>query len=1402
MRQWAGLVTVAADSVASNLPAILPQSALLRWYANRIVATGYAYTHLSTGVQLMIRLPRSTLIGLGLVYTIAIWVSAQPLLAERGIPFMWVAAGVAMGGALVAGTRFLPIILVGAFLGYAAVFTQLGLDGTRVIVIAVGLALSAVAQAWLGSWLVHRFVKPLPPLTLWRSLYSCGLLALAILPTSFIAVVILVAVQVPMVAGVPTTLWQWWLNVIAGVWLIVPWIVAGISWQEQRTADLLVWPVISLLLALLLFSLQLFWRDAWQQYERQLQTDTTDVVNLIDDRLARYEQAIRSIQGLFVASQEVEQHEFSTFSRSLLIQFPALQSVGWAPHVTQAERLSFERQIRENGIFDFVIREPGAPGPPAAVRDEYYPLTYVEPFARRRVVLGLDMAVEPIRRNTIAQARDSGRVMMTAPIRPYLTDVVTPAVLLIAPVYSSDVFPPTVEVRQARIRGIIMMLVSPARLIEQALQLVATPDLELLLIDTTDASLQPLAYLAGGVVRSPTVIPDPETFIREAAVVRTINRYGRSWQLVFRPGPGYPRPWFNSDAIQRSILGTATVVVVFFFIALRQTHEARQRRLMRTYALLSAINQMIIREREPQRIFAAVCQIAVQEGRFRMAWIGRPDLVAKRIEPVAVAGEARDYLVQFDFKITDDSACPTVQAFIKRQPVIINELAMNQLAAPWRDIAMQIGYRSSASFPLLVNDEVYATLNFYADQVGFFDTDELRLLNELAQDIAFAIVVGQQEAQLRASEQRNHLIVSALPDLVLRLRNDGLIIDVAAPHAMFMPVVLGDLLNHPIDQVFPPAIGAQYRSALHTAFTTGELQTLEYRLPVADRECFFEARIKAEPSSREAIAIIRDITDWRVTEQELQNERDLLAQRVAERTAELRLANTELSRAARAKDEFLANMSHELRTPLNSILALSESLLEELYGPLSERQRAAIHTLEASGRHLLTLINDVLDLAKIEAGRMDVVKEVVAASDVCEASLALIKEQANKKQIQLSLHLEDRQARFLADPRRLKQILVNLLSNAVKFTPAGGAVTLQVTTDVTQGTISFAVSDTGIGIAPEQLSRLFQPFVQLDSGLRRQHEGTGLGLVLVRRLTELHGGRVAVESTPSVGSTFTVILPYQPVLHADTSSHPDSAAPMQLALVIEDSVTTADQLARYLEELQIQPVLVTYGHEAVARAKDLRPDLILLDLQIPDRSGWEILADLKRDPELAPIPVVIVSVVDEPERGLAASAAAYLVKPINRAMLRRTLRQLSELKTDTSVSDHTNQRATVARILLAEDNETNRVILSDYLIAHGYELRVAHTGYEALALVTEWHPDLIIMDIQIPGIDGLEVIKRLRADQRFAQTPIIAVTALAMPGDRERCLLAGATDYFAKPIRLQRLVARIEQLLTRSQHAH
>jgi signal transduction histidine kinase len=258
----------------------------------------------------------------------------------------------------------------------------------------------------------------------------------------------------------------------------------------------------------------------------------------------------------------------------------------------------------------------------------------------------------------------------------------------------------------------------------------------------------------------------------------------------------------------------------------------------------------------------------------------------------------------------------------------------------------------------------------------------------------------------------------------------------------------------------------------------------------------------------------------------LENEKAMLAQRVAERTAELSAANAELERAARLKDEFLANMSHELRTPLNTILGMAEILQENVYGELNEEQQQTVSYIEESGRHLLALITDILDLAKIEAGKAELLIAPVAIDDVCQASLLFIKQTSQKKQIKVSSAFDNHVNVIRADERRLKQILVNLLSNAVKFTPEGGRVGLEVAGDEAQGVVHFTVWDTGIGVAEAEMKRLFEPFVQIDSSLSRQHEGTGLGLSLVYRLTEMHGGSVAVESKVGEGSRFTVSLPW------------------------------------------------------------------------------------------------------------------------------------------------------------------------------------------------------------------------------------------------------------------------------------
>ncbi len=1341
---------------------------------------------------------RSQLLGFGVVYTLTIWFGAQPILATRGIPIIWVAAGVALAMALLFGYRALPVIFVGALLGYSAVLGQLDIRPDQLVTGALAFAASAVMQAGLARFLIRYFGIQLPPTSIVAVAHTSVLIGLALLSAPLLAAAVMASLGISLVAAWPFVGLQWWLDLIVGVWLVTPWIVVGYSiWQRQALRDPWLWPVTSVLLALLVLSVQLIWRDAAAQYRQQVERDASEQVSLIEDWLDRYEQALQSLSALFLASQEVEPHEFTVFSRVLLSQLPAARAVGWAPRVLDQQRRAFEWQIQESGIPDFAVRDPGMPAPVAGQRAEYYPLTYQEPFAERRSTLGVDLAAEASRAAAIALARDSGQVVMTPPLLPYLAIDSPHALVMLAPVYSAGPPPQSTIERRERITGVVALLMSPETLIRQALAPVETSDLDLLILDVTESLPTLVAYISADAARQLPV--SSETFAREAAYTTTLQRNGRHWLIAAQPGSSYPSMWLNGNVISRIGIALASIALFFLFMGMRQRHESRQRRLTRTYALLSAINQMIIRERDPARIFAAACQIAVEQGHFRMAWIGRRNPSNNRLEPVAVAGNAGDYLKHLDIRLEPESACPTVQALLQQQPMIVNDLARDERVALWRERALALGYRASASFPLLVDGEVYATLSLYATEPAFFDQEEMKLLSELAQDIAFAIVVSRQGEQLRISEQRNQMIVSALPDIVFRLSRSGEIVDVAVPPGTALLAPPAAFLFQALEATLPPEISRQARAALAAAFASGDLQTIDYQLTIEGETRFFEARIKAIPGGSEAIAVVRDVTAWRQAEAQLQAERDLLAERVAERTAELSRANAELSRAVRAKDEFLANMSHELRTPLSAILALSESLLEGLRGSLTEPQQAAIRSIETSGRHLLALINDVLDVAKIEAGRMELSKEIVAVSDLCESSLSLIKEQAQKKRIALSMQIDQPHVRFLADPRRVKQILVNLLSNAVKFTPEGGAVTLQVTTDEAHGAISFTVRDTGIGIAPDQLRRLFQPFVQLDSRLSRQYEGTGLGLALVRRLTELHGGGVSVASEPGKGSAFTVTFPYQPLPSALVDAG-HALPPTRLALVVTDSITLAEQVARYLEGESLSPVICSTNDQVIERTLALRPDLIIID-EGADRHGWSLLSELKRHPEINQTPMVIMSDAPDHARAEASSAVACLLKPLKRQVVSALVTQLFQTGEESRRSEASVAGGDWVRLLLADDNEITLSVLGDYLRMRGYQVWVARNGREALALAREQQPDLIIMDIQMPEMDGLEAIRQLRRQQSFAQTPIIALTALAMPGDRERCLLAGASEYLAKPVELRYLVVRIEQLLRRAQHA-
>ncbi|MFN6483145.1 response regulator [Nostoc sp. DedQUE02] len=337
------------------------------------------------------------------------------------------------------------------------------------------------------------------------------------------------------------------------------------------------------------------------------------------------------------------------------------------------------------------------------------------------------------------------------------------------------------------------------------------------------------------------------------------------------------------------------------------------------------------------------------------------------------------------------------------------------------------------------------------------------------------------------------------------------------------------------------------------------------------------------------------------------------------------------------------------------------------------------------------------------------------------------------------------------------------------------------------------------------MGKLFQPFIQLDSSLNRQYSGTGLGLALVQKIITLHGGTVLVSSEVGKGSCFTVRIPYRTsnnLLRTQVTtslpSYPLLAKNAQV-LIIEDSVAAADQITRYLREMGMQSTIYPQGEGAVEEVLRVQPTLIILDLQLPNLSGWDVLNQLKTNPKTKDIPTIIISVVDEHSKGLAQGAFEYLVKPITRAQLQVTIEKLQHpaRSEEPSLIVLPEVFLETPLILLAEDNQANIDTMSGYLESRGYHLILANNGQQAIDLVRDQRPDLIVMDIQMPGMDGLEAIRRIRSDRQFVHIPIIALTALAMPGDRETCLAAGANEYLTKPVKLKQLVTTIQQLLKR-----
>ncbi len=543
----------------------------------------------------------------------------------------------------------------------------------------------------------------------------------------------------------------------------------------------------------------------------------------------------------------------------------------------------------------------------------------------------------------------------------------------------------------------------------------------------------------------------------------------------------------------------------------------------------------------------------------------------------------------------------------------------------------------------------------------------------------------------------------------------------------------------------------------------------------------------------------------------------------------------ELQQASKMKSEFLANVSHELRTPLNAIITLSDILLREISDAGDAEQMKQMQIIQRSGRNLLNLINDILDLSKIESGGVKPVYSEIPVRAVIEETIEHIRPLCVKKGLTLEHEFNKGVPEiFLTDQDKLTKALINLLGNAVKFTPTGG-ITVEVSPR-SKKALEIRVADTGVGIPADCYEDIFKEFHQLDSTDSRAFGGTGLGLAITRRIIEMMDGQVLVDSKPGKGSIFTILLPVKSQADVDVaqaSEPPRIPEPRRLPefsmelqddrdhlvpekktiLVVDDEPDSLYIMSHYLREGEYQIVFPQNGEDPVELAKRFMPATIMLDIIMPGRTGWDILRTLKSDSATKSIPVVMTSILSEQARAVDMGAAAYLSKPLEPENLHATLTEIEERSRKRRTffewaglfnlgRRHRLQRqvesagaAQASRILLVDDDKDTQYSLRLLLENAGYEVHFASSGPEALHKVGLVKPDLILMDIMMPGMNGYETTRALREKGDFKTVPIVAVTAKAMKGDRDQAILSGCNDYLAKPIMSAELLTMIERWL-------
>jgi len=1185
---------------------------------------------------------------------------------------------------------------------------------------------------------------------------------------------------------------------------------------------------------------------AQDESQRRFQLESQDIGQRIVARMQAYEVALRGVSGLMTGSDRVSPVEWQRALDQLQLQdrYPGIQAVAWSRYLKAEQLPAFRAEHLAEGWLDYQMF-------PAGERDHYLPIDYVSPLDwRNRRVLGFDMLSEATRLDAIERSIESGEASLSGPVvLRQETDVnVQQGVLLFLPVFRPGVALNTVEQRRGALLGVVHgafrshdlmegILGSQTRRFDIVLADMQAPDTYLLSAESPADGWQPR-------FRKHLELP----------------LYGRVWALQVIGTSEYERSLVDHTGSLGLWAGFAATALLALLVG----------------------GYLYQRERKLHLSERTAIELQEREERFR--------LLVERLPVATLLCDDKGRIEMANRSAAELFDCP-----LNALPGENILRVLPNIESP-KDLQEQLTEGDERMVRTLRGESIPVSIS----------------LNPLHEGSSYLINLVDLRAR-KVAEERFRLVVEASPNAIVLVDGLGRIAMVNRQTELLFGYERQMLLGEPVEILLPAA-----QRGSHVALRRGYQAMPEQRRMGGNRELFglhsegrmipLEVGLSPIRSGDENLvqAVIIDISERKAAEQKQR-----------EQAEQLLLAN-------RYKSEFLANMSHELRTPLNSILILSDQLRQNLAGNLTEKQTKHADIVHRAGSDLLQLINDVLDLAKVESGRMQLKLEPINMQDVLVELDASLRPMAELKGLRLHTQLEAGVPRVIHTDRvRLHQILRNLLSNALKFTDKGD-VTLSVSSQGRQEDerelLCFSVRDTGIGIDPAQHEQIFQAFQQLDGSTSRRFGGTGLGLAITRQLVLALDGDISLQSAPGLGSTFTVRLPVQV---ASLSVEAPIEAPQRDGegpplLIIEDDVNFASVIAEEAHAHGFSTVHCRTGLQALGLLQQESFNAVILDILLPDLSGWQLFRRLRAQPSHRHTPVHIISCVPQPA-GWNDDGTRYLVKPIGRDELEQVFfelqhglhqeqtvllvedveverehyrEQLTELgfeviacadgeqarmayaqgqfcalvidldlpdqdgfalldslnqlrplqatrvviNTGVDVTQQTLQRlhrysAVVVRkqgddtaalcqamqgflddvqspypaqarqnplqgkrILLVDDDVRNVYALTALLDEVGLHVSSARDGLEAIASYQRDPFDLILMDMAMPNMDGYTATRLLK-QEHGCMIPIIALTAHAMKGDREKCITAGADDYMAKPIKRDELLGLLERWL-------